>query len=172
MMRVEWETNCDFFPCKLQRVEMCLQQEIRLNSRKKKRGISEFCQPCLAQKTFSLINPPFHWIDNCLPVQTFASPSLPIYTWLFLHQLHFNRLHCSSAASQTQICDGKWLLSSSITNWDIPNCTTGVSLTSLKKIRLLGKSREAKGFWEAADVAVQMFCWMCWRLFLDTSPGV
>lgn len=44
---------------------MCLPKEIKLNSRERKNGFSEFCQPCLVQKIFSLINPSFHRTDNC-----------------------------------------------------------------------------------------------------------
>lgn len=121
--------NSDFFPYKLWRIEICLPKEIMLNSRERKRGISEFCQPCLVQKTFSLINPPFHRTDSCFPAQTLPFPSFPRGSWCFLHQLPFDQLHCN----WTQIHDGEWLLSSSIANWAIPGSTIAVSLTSLKR---------------------------------------
>lgn len=80
----------DFFPYKMWRIEICFPKEIKLDSRERKRGISECCQPCLVQKTFFLINPPFQTTDNCFPVQTLPFPSFPRHSWCFLHQLPFD----------------------------------------------------------------------------------
>lgn len=69
--------NSDFFPYKMWRIEIYLPKEIKLNSKERKRGVSEFCQASLVQKTFSLINAPFHRTDYYFPAQTLPFPSFP-----------------------------------------------------------------------------------------------
>lgn len=102
-----------------------------------------------------------------VPKQTQPLPLLSLLSWwdILPHMLS-EELLSSRANCRTWFCDGGWLLSFSMTAWWVP------SLPHCEENRLSEKSRAAKEFQEAADVAVQVFCWMSWGLLVGTGPGV